>query len=63
MGKNKSNPKGEKQQDSHETCQLCGASYHKAGRARHVKTRKHQQADYINNRIFEIKRINDHKNL
>ena len=63
MGKNEIIFKGEKPQDSHEVCQLCGASYHRAGRARHRKTKKHRDCDYINNNIFEIKKIKDNINL
>jgi hypothetical protein len=38
-------------------CYVCGSFYDKSNRARHIKTRKHRDCDYINNNRFEIERI------
>jgi hypothetical protein len=42
---------------NYELCNVCGSYYNKANRARHIKTRKHRDCDYINNNRFEIERI------
>ena len=55
LGKN--NEKVEKTESQKELCNICGSRYHPSGRARHLRTKKHNDADYINNRIFEIKKI------
>jgi hypothetical protein len=54
---NKFNEKVDKYKQTYETCQICGSNYHKSGRARHLRTKKCKDADYINNKIFEIKKI------
>jgi hypothetical protein len=38
-------------------CYVCGSFYDKSNRARHIRTRKHRDCDYINNNRFEIERI------
>ena len=53
----KINEKVEKPAHHKELCNVCGSSYHPSGRARHLRTKKHKDADYINNKIFEIKKI------
>ena len=53
----KINEKVEKTESQKELCNICGSRYHPSGRARHLRTKKHNDADYINNRIFEIKKI------
>ena len=40
-----------------ELCNVCGSYYNKANGARHIKTRKHRDCDYINNNRFEIQKI------
>ena len=47
----------EKDGKQKELCNICGSRYHPSGRARHLKTKKHNDADYINNKIFEVKKI------
>ena len=42
---------------NHEICYVCGSFYDKSNRARHIRTRKHRDCDYINNHRFEIERI------
>jgi hypothetical protein len=51
------NDKVEKSKHKYETCQICGSTYHKAGRARHLRTRKHIDCDFINNKILDIKKV------
>jgi hypothetical protein len=41
-----------------ERCNICGATYHKSNRARHKRTRKHNDADFINNKIYTVKKLN-----
>jgi response regulator RpfG family c-di-GMP phosphodiesterase len=53
----KINEKVEKPAHHKELCNVCGSRYHPSGRARHLRTKKHKDADYINNKIFEIKKI------
>ena len=49
--------KDEKIKHNHEMCYVCGSFYDKSTRARHIRTRKHRDCDYINNNRFEIERI------
>ena len=53
----KINEKVEKPAHHKELCNVCGSRYHPSGRARHLRTKKHKDADDINNKIFEIKKI------
>ena len=46
---------------NYELCNVCGSYYNKANRARHIKTRKHHDCDYINNNRFEIQKIEPKK--
>ena len=39
-------------------CSICGTIYYIVGhKARHEKSKKHLMANYVNNEMFEIKRI------
>ena len=49
--------KDEKIKHIHEMCYVCCSFYDKSNRARHIRTRKHRDCDYINNNRFEIERI------
>ena len=49
--------KDEKIKHNHEMCYVCCSFYDKSNRARHIRTRKHRDCDYINNNRFEIERI------
>ena len=42
---------------NHEMCYVCGSFSDKSNRARHIRTRKHRDCDYINNNRSEIERI------
>ena len=53
----KINEKVEKEEHKKELCNICGSKYHPSGRARHLRTKKHTDCDFINNKIFEIKKI------
>jgi len=53
----KINEKVEKEKHKKELCNICGSKYHPSGRARHLRTNKHTDCDFINNKIFEIKKI------
>ena len=47
----------EKLKRNHEICNVCGSCYDKSNRARHLKSKRHNEVDYINNNRFEIQRI------
>ena len=53
----KNNIKVGKTTNLYEICRICCSKYHIAGRARHKRTRKHNDCDYINNKMFEFERI------
>ena len=36
---------------------ICGSIYHKAAISRHNRSKKHIMANYVNNEMFEIKRV------
>ena len=42
---------------SYTQCPICGSIYHKAAIARHNRSKKHIMANYLNNEMFEIKRV------
>ena len=42
---------------SYTQCPICGSIYHKAAIARHNRSKKHIMANYVNNEMFEIKRV------
>ena len=46
-----------KSNKSYIQCPICGSVYHKVGEARHKRSKKHILANYINNEMFEIKRV------
>ena len=46
-------------QNKHILCNICGASLYFSNMARHKRCQRHLQVNYINNEIFEIKRMKD----
>ena len=40
-------------------CQICGSRQYVSNLARHRKSRKHIDSNFINNEIFEIKKVKD----
>ena len=53
--------KDEKIKHNHEMWHVCGSFYDKSNRARHIKTRKHRDCDYIHNNRFESERLEPKK--
>ena len=48
MGENKINNKEEQSKHNHMIrCEVCGTIYHKSNRARHEKTKNHNDVKYI----------------
>ena len=45
--------------DKYRLCNVCGSVYYYTGnKAKHEKTLKHLYAEYVNQTLFEIERIN-----
>ena len=38
-------------------CQTCGCKLHSHNFSRHLRTKKHKEVDYINNKIFNVQKI------
>ena len=38
-------------------CNTCGCKQYNNNHARHLKTKKHKEVDYINNKIFDVQKI------
>jgi hypothetical protein len=38
-------------------CNTCGCKQYNNNYARHLKTKKHKEVDYINNKIFDVQKI------
>ena len=57
MAKNENIVKDAGDEHKYKICQSCGCKQYVNNYARHIRTKKHQQVDYINNTRFEIVKV------